>query len=924
MKKIFSILIILAIASCNPPAEKDPLFEGFKNPPAEARPFVRWWWNGNKITAEEIRRELDVMHKAGIGGVEINPIAIPEEAPETDIKSLEWLSEEWNELLVLAGQEAKARDMITDLIVGSGWPFGGEFLTEYQMLQRVVSSKKMISGPGTIRESLESLESHYLIDHPRRYDENPIEVSLFFAYLVPINADKVTETRKLAISEGVITAEIPPGDYELIYGLKEVGHRDVMFGSPGAKGPVLDHYDGDVLRQYMSRLKKIEEDTGVKLSEIIRALFCDSIELAGANWSDNFDSLFQAKYGYDLQPYYPFIHYDSRVGYEPSEYSDEMNANIRRVRYDYNEFLVDTFLRNFTQTFKDFSNENGMLSRYQAYGVPFLMGLLEGNMIPDIPESNQWIFSAPLDTPAWVWNQGHGYMIWNMYAAAGGHLKGRKIISNEAMTNTRGVFQLTLEDMKQADDMNFITGMNHAVLHGYNYSPPEAGFPGWVRFGAYYSDQNTWWPYFKHWADYNARLSYVFQNSQPVKKVAILGPQTDIWSDVGLVRAPFHMTPWYLYRLWEPISQLGSSCEYVNERIVRESTKADGKLSFGPMSYETLFIVGVESMHPETAMALKDYAENGGKIIFIGSKPSMTASMKDAGRDNDIANTVNGLLTDFPDQVSFQDPPKDETELSAWTRKLWMERDLPRDIEVANPDPDVYQIHQTVDGKEIYFFTNTHREFASSSLVSFPFKDKTIRIWDPETGERMIYPTKVPGQLYLALNPLESILLVCSDEAGEPDFEEGSKQPIATPQTISGEWKVTFVPAFGESFSATMSLADLSESEDEAMRTFAGEVLYENTFVPEETYDYITLGNVNRGVTEVTINGKPLGTRWYGQHRYDVSGLLKVGEENRIRIKLVTTLANYAKSLKDNPVAARWTTNFTSKGEGLEGPVVLR
>ncbi len=46
------------------------------------------------------------------------------------------------------------------------------------------------------------------------------------------------------------------------------------------------------------------------------------------------------------------------------------------------------------------------------------------------------------------------------------------------MTNTKGVFKTSLDEIKQHDDMNFITGINHSVLHGYNYSPVEAGFPG--------------------------------------------------------------------------------------------------------------------------------------------------------------------------------------------------------------------------------------------------------------------------------------------------------------------------------------------------------------------------------------------------------------------------------------------------------------
>ncbi|MDR0699691.1 MAG: glycoside hydrolase family 2, partial [Tannerella sp.] len=101
----------------------DPLFTAFQNPPVTARPFVRWWWNGDKVTAKEILRELDVMRDAGIGGVEINPIAFPGGA-DLGLPSLKWLSPEWIEMVKVALKGAEERGMVCDIIVGSGWPFG--------------------------------------------------------------------------------------------------------------------------------------------------------------------------------------------------------------------------------------------------------------------------------------------------------------------------------------------------------------------------------------------------------------------------------------------------------------------------------------------------------------------------------------------------------------------------------------------------------------------------------------------------------------------------------------------------------------------------------------------------------------------------------------------------------------------------------
>jgi hypothetical protein len=59
-------------------AADDPLFAAFRDPPSRYRPFVRWWWNGGCVTGKEILRELDLLKEAGIGGVEINTLAMPE------------------------------------------------------------------------------------------------------------------------------------------------------------------------------------------------------------------------------------------------------------------------------------------------------------------------------------------------------------------------------------------------------------------------------------------------------------------------------------------------------------------------------------------------------------------------------------------------------------------------------------------------------------------------------------------------------------------------------------------------------------------------------------------------------------------------------------------------------------------------------
>src|SRR5882724_11076392 len=82
------------------------LYRFFKDPATVHRPFVRWWWNGDKVEKTELARELRLMKEAGIGGVEINPIKFPARTDDQGKPAIQWLSPEWVDLLQFTLKEA--------------------------------------------------------------------------------------------------------------------------------------------------------------------------------------------------------------------------------------------------------------------------------------------------------------------------------------------------------------------------------------------------------------------------------------------------------------------------------------------------------------------------------------------------------------------------------------------------------------------------------------------------------------------------------------------------------------------------------------------------------------------------------------------------------------------------------------------------
>jgi len=904
-------------------AEEDELYEAFRSPPAEARPFVRWWWNGDCVTEEELLRELDVLAEAGVGGVEINPIAMPAGASVTEAEALEWLSPEWNRMAAVAARGARERGMIADMIVGSGWPFGGRFLESGETIQAVGVSRRTIEGPTLFKAPLEEIMKPPRV---RTVVEGAAAPRLVYLRLVPSNATGIGDCIDVSDridADGSVEFEVPPGEHTLYSGTWQEAFTAVVHGAPGSDGQVLDHLNRAAVKRYLDRMSsELGPALGGRLGDGLRAMFCDSIELSGANWTSDFPEEFHRRRGYRLEPWLPFALYDPHAGYvDPLPDDPGFADEVRRVRYDFNRTCIELFHARFIEVFHAWCHENGVQSRYQAYGSPGLMDMLSGYQIPDIPEGDTWLFfkrkaHLPLDDIR--------YAVWNKHASSGAHLSGRKLVGCEAMTNLHGVFQATLEYVKQGGDLNLMCGVNHFVLHGYNYSPPEAGFPGWIRYGTYFNEQNPWWPHFREWADYTARLCSVLQSSQPRAEVAILGPTADVWQRSGVERQGFIHTPPYLHLLWQAIQQNGCTADFVNESALQRASFEGGLLRHGPMAYQVLLVTEVHALEPETAQAVEQYAQAGGRIAFVGHTPNASPGWKN-GEENDRAvREAMAAVLDVDDARVAVVAGPDEGELLEWVDELLDRFGVERPVRMTTPHPRLLQIHHERNGRELFLFSNQQQTDEIRFRARFATGVRTPWRWDPETGERAVFPHgEERSELDIILRPLESLLLVFEPElTGEVEPRPSIDREGAL--AVEPPWQLLLDPVVGERFGVELdTLGDLGASLDDRLNTFAGVATYRVSFDASDTgYQLLSLGRVH-GTSEVILNGEPLGVRWWGtEHLYDLGGCLRAGQ-NELEVRVRTVLSNYCRTLKDNPTAMRWAKRHELVPTGLIGPVEL-
>jgi len=306
----------------------------------------------------------------------------------------------------------------------------------------------------------------------------------------------------------------------------------------------------------------------------------------------------------------------------------------------------------------------------------------------------------------------------------------------------------------------------------------------------------------------------------------------------------------------------------------------------------------------------------GGRLVFIGKRPIKSPSYKN-GDNSDAA--VKGIVENLIDDKNVLIYPAPTGDVIQWYGELQDALGLKPYVSFDKTSKFLNQSNYRIGEYSLYFIANTSLSEHISVAAEFQVAEKLHPwIWNPETGEKLLYPTLgSKHKIQLELPRATSVMIVFEPKTEGEQFHvaDFSRQG----EELSGAWQLQLNHIKGAKQRLELnSLADLAESEE--MKEFAGEVIYEKTItIDTDTFKYIDLGNV-QGISELTLNGKLLGTKWYGAHRYDLRGALKIGE-NKLSIKLTTIIGNYLKSLKDNDVAMIWTGHQKYYPMGVLGPV---
>jgi hypothetical protein len=644
----------------------------------------------------------------------------------------------------------------------------------------------------------------------------------------------------------------------------------------GAEGWVLDPFSRQAVATHLNAVG----EPLVKAFGLMPpyAVFSDSLEAYGADWTPDLPAEFRRRRGYDLPPHLP-------------ELLAGGTAEAERVRHDWGKTLTELVDENYLTQINAWAIAHHTRFRSQTYGEPAVS-----------LSSQRLVALAEGEGPHW---RTFSTLRW---ATSANHLFGNNVTSAETFTWLHSpAFRATPLDMKAEVDLHFLIGVNQIIGHGWPYSAPQVGEPGWSLYAAaVFNDHNPWHPVMPDVARYIERTSFLLRQGQPANQVALLLPTDDAWASFspGKVSVTAEMDRLVTPAIMSSILSAGYNVDYID---------ADAIDKIG-IHYPVLVIPPTDRIPVETLRRIQQYVAAGGKVIAVGRAPALDANGQHA---TEIASLSRQLFNSSTSTVVAGESALKEA----------LHKAVRPDFQLESDNEDIGFIRRKLPAADIYFVANTSNH-PVSVRATFATTHRFGQRWNADTGATV---AGYPGTAAIPVNlaAYESAIFVFSNT---PSRVPSVDRPGAQIADLSADWKVTFT-ATNRSISEHV-LADWMN--DPATRFYSGEAVYERDFTLNEMPVGPIVLDVDGGtaltmpaklkgpgmrawydppVREAAIvfmNGRRVGSLWHPPYRLAVSGFVKQGQ-NRLVIKVYNTAINAWAALPPHdyqPLIAKYGDRF--------------
>lgn len=857
---------------------------------AETRPWTRWWWHGSAVNPKDLTANLECYRAVGLGGVEITPIYGVRGGED---RYIPYLSKEWMSVFRHTLSEAGRLGMGVDMANGTGWPFGGPWVTDAHVSRTLrwcryrLKAGERLAEPIRYRREAWARSANPHKPLPAVLNDPPSSNTdlqtlaleqvhyageLHLETLMAYDGKRVSHDLTSQVDkEGRLAWSPSSGEWELYAVFSGLHGKMVERAAPGGEGYAIDHFSGEALAAYLHRFDSAFH--GEDLSRL-RGFFNDSYEVddakGQADWTPGILEAFRTSRGYDLRGYLPVL-----LGR-----ADSLLAG--RVLYDYRTVVGERILHQFTEPWARWGHAKGRILRNQSHGSP--ANTLDLYAAVDIPETEG---TEPLRF---------------RFASSAAHVTGKRLVSAEAATWLDEHFLTTLGDVKKSVDNYFLGGVNHIVYHGTAYSPADAPWPGWLFYASvHFQPTDPQWRDFDALNRYVTRVQSFLQQGRPDNDVLVhypladrlSSPQGPLLQHFDGMHGNFEGTPFATASAW--MAEQGYGFDFYSDRQLQGFRTTGSRILTGGNRYRAILLPGVRHMEPASLRKLMQLSEAGATILVLGDVPVDVPGLHRWEERRSELQRMLGKLS-FRSDGSLR--------IAKHGHGRWiMGTDIAVLLRSAGIRPDPYttsgfrSVSRHIDGRRVSFVVNASDTIADRWIRLPPGYAKALHTFDPMSGDITVPATRrlKDGSLSvrLQLRPHASLILqpVESPAAPRHSYEiPGAGQPVHDAWSLRFEQVSPFLPQ-SEFIGAPAFWQDLGHGPANAC--YAGSGIYSTEWWVDVHHDAawtLDLGRLS-ATAEVYLNGKSLGKAIGPSYYVRIpKGALRM--KNRLEVVVSNLMAN--------------------------------
>ncbi len=745
MKPTFPVLTFVVAVALSGLAATEPaverLYRGFQDPPHtySIRPF--WFWNG-KLEPREIEWQIDQMVSQGVYGAYLHNRA----GLETP-----YLSEEYFRMIGAGLAKARKAGFLFGIIDEYEWPSGEARDIWIQGLpSRVVAANQSFR-----MRSLAYVEKD--IRGPAHVETEPVAEPQFALAARLSDGTRLEPGTLRDISVGIGGArlrwEAPEGNWRvwLFY----------LQPTQGADGGLVDLLSAAAVRKYLDlSYEEYYRRFAYHFGRTFDSTYADHEGDYGYRiaWTPVLFDTFRKIKGYDLRMELPLLFLEG-------------GKRTPKIRCDYLDVVSQLYADSFFKQVADWCDAHHIKISGHVWEETLAMEAAFEGDLQRIMRSWSW---PGVDE---LWDKGRSPRDFKVTASVA-HFRGTRFTCENQGLQGADSF-LDFQKMRLGTNMIAAWGANLFIPHAFNYNRNRIEWPpDWFY-------HQPWWKYFRTYADYTRRLSFMNDGGRHVAGILLFQPTESAWANID---PAFDMkSPYIPSKLNNPLDIINADYTDLMNRLaaerrdfdvadshyLREAVITNGCLTIGNESFRALILPPATTVRRETMRKIREFFEQGGVVIALRRLP--TDSM-DQGRDDpELLEEVRRVFGETNPSVSRVNSSPGGGKAFFAKEDIGeilgiLDKNITPDVEVLDGEQShLYALHRQKEGVDIYWLVNDSDQPRVNTL-RLPVRGRAER-WDATDASRTALFSSADSQgtsIRLHFDPWEAYYVVFTGpSAGE-------------------------------------------------------------------------------------------------------------------------------------------------------------